>query len=113
MRQTPPNQRLAETMSAKTYAEEGLQLYWERAEPAQSINFAYDDKALVALEEFFGAFPITLSRSDIKVLRALMTAGGGRPLDAIVNAIEKNGEIRIWWKPQRRVEMSPPAVSFG
>lgn len=88
--------------NAENYVEKGLALYWEKADPVHFINFCYDPKALVALEEYFGDFPITIGRDDLKALRAMQTAGGGRPLDAIIMAVEKEGSIRIWWDSEKR-----------
>jgi hypothetical protein len=72
-------------------------LYWERAAPPSIINHGYDDKAMRALEEYFGPLPITFKRDDIKVLSAMQTAGGGRPLGDIIKLIEEHREVRIWW----------------
>lgn len=88
-------------MSAETYVQDGLMLHWERADPVHVIGYAYDKKALVALEEYFGPFPITIKRDDLRMLRAMMTAGGGRPLDVIIGAVEREGSIRIWWDSQK------------
>jgi hypothetical protein len=84
------------------YIDRGLALYWEPETPAKFINFAYDTKALVALEQYFGAFPITIRREDIKILQALQTAGGGRPLDDLIRIVEQNDSIRIWWDKQSK-----------
>jgi hypothetical protein len=86
------------------YVERGLILHWERAEPPRTINYAYQARALVALEEYFGAFPITITIDDLKAVRAMQTAGGGRPLDDIIRAVEREGSIRIWWAPLLRRE---------
>lgn len=85
----------------QTYVEKGLALYWEPATPPRFINFCYDAKVLVALEEYFGDFPITITRDDLKVLRAMQRAGGGRPLDSIIQAVEKEESIRIWWDSEK------------
>ena len=86
------------------YTDKGLGLYWEPETPAKFINFGYDTKALVALEQYFGDFPITIRREDIKILQALQTAGGGRPLNDLIRIVEQNGSIRIWWDKQSKNE---------
>jgi hypothetical protein len=88
--------------TTKTYVEEGLSLYWEPATTVNYINHCYDRKALVALEEYFGDFPITIRTEDLRVLRAIQIAGGGRPLSDIIKAVEQEGEIRIWWDSEKR-----------
>jgi hypothetical protein len=81
-------------------------LYWERAQPAEFINHCYDDKVIDALEAYFGTFPIILTQEHLPILRSWSMIGGGRPLRELISAVEKNGEIRVWWDGRhwRRVQ---------
>lgn len=87
---------------AGDYVDKGLALFWEPETPANFINFLYDKKSLIALEGYFGDFPITIRRDDIKLLEALQTAGGGRPLNDLIEIVKRNGSIRVWWDKQTR-----------
>lgn len=81
--------------------EKGMMLHWEKAVPATGINFGYDENVLRALEEYYGEFPLTLTKDDVRVLRAMQTAGGGRPLDELIDVVQNHGPIRVWWKSCR------------
>lgn len=70
--------------------------YWERLQPVQFINFLYDDKAVHALTEYFGEFPIILTEIHLPLLRSWQKIGAGSPLGALIKAVEENKEIRVW-----------------
>lgn len=88
-------------------------LYWERATPPQTICHAYDQKALKAIENYFGPMPITLTREHLKVLQAMRDAGAGRPLDDFQNLIETHGSVRVWWDDVSHLPTQPYAVADG
>jgi len=66
-----------------------------KKEPA--INYCYDDRVIEAFEAFFDSFPVIITREHLPALRAMLKIGGGRPLDEVIAAVEKEGEIRLWW----------------
>lgn len=51
------------------------------------------------IEEVFGEMPVTLSQDDLKVFVAInAVAPGEDAVQAIIDAIRKYGEIRVWWE---------------
>jgi hypothetical protein len=89
-------------------------LVWEPAAEPAIINHGYDDRAMKAIEETFGPYPVTLKKDDLRILRAMDLAGGHRPIRDLIERIEKHGAIRIWlvsgWSPDKRsVAQSRPA----
>lgn len=75
----------------------GKALYWEPLKPIHYINHCYDDKVIDAFKAFFESFPVIISRDHLPALRAMQRIGGGRPLQEVIDAVEKEGEIRLWW----------------
>lgn len=84
-------------------------LVWEPAADPAIINHGYDDRAMKAIEETFGPYPVTLKKDDLRILRAMDLAGGHRPIRDLMALVEKHGAIRIWlvsgWSPDKRSVM--------
>lgn len=80
-------------------------LVWEPAEPPKKINHGYDRRAMEAIADTFGPYPITLGKDELRILKAMHAAGGWRPFDDLVELVEKHGAIRIWlvpgWSPSK------------
>lgn len=74
-------------------------LVWESAETPRKIAHCYGAKAIRAIEETFGSYPITLTKDDLRILRAMEAAGGERPIGDIIRLIETRGAIRMWMEP--------------
>lgn len=72
-------------------------IYWERMQPAEFIQHAYQEKTIDALMAYFRTFPIILTEEHLPVLRSWQAIGGGRPLGELIAAVEANKEIRVWW----------------
>lgn len=71
-------------------------LVWEPAADPEIINHGYDDRAMTAIEQTFGPYPITLKCDDLRILRAMDLAGGHRPIRDLIQRIQMHGAIRIW-----------------
>lgn len=71
-------------------------LVWEPAAEPKTINHGYDDRAMTAIEQTFGPYPVTLKRDDLRILRAMDLAGGHRPIGDLIGLVEKYDTIRIW-----------------
>src|SRR5262249_8176183 len=92
-------------------------LVWEPAAAPKIIGHGYDDRAMTAIEQTFGPYPVTLKKEDLRILRAMDLAGGHRPIRDLVEQIERHGAIRIWlvsgYNPDKRsvAQSRPPRGS--
>ncbi len=71
-------------------------LVWESAAPPRRIPPCYGGKAIDAIEATFGPYPITLTKEDLKILRAMVAVGAHRPIGELVQLVEEHGSIRVW-----------------
>lgn len=74
-------------------------LVWEAAKEPTIINHGYGQRAMEAIEKTFGPYPITLTKDDLRILRAMDAAGGWRPIGDLLELLEREGSIRIWLVP--------------
>ncbi len=81
-------------------------LVWEVAEAPKIINHGYSERAMTAIYDTFGPFPITFGYAELRILRAMDAAGGWRPIADLIALVEKQGSIRVWavpgWRPTKQ-----------